>query len=170
MQSIFLAIIVFKGYVDFLSEEYKNTVILENKEERLNNITAESMNRVTRSQTKTPKIQLSLKEFVNPGKSLSVGKCDRIENGFVAFKATTNQGSSGGPLFDDKGKLLGIIFGNLQDVEYPERIDNSKIDETFDIGYPDEVMVEGSRNYNLAIAMNHSGLQEYLGLLNQDMV
>ena len=120
--------------MDLLDQEYKKTIILENEDEQAQ---------------KDYNLQIKFNHFLYDGKSLSAKKCDKVENGFAVYRAATSQGSSGGPLFDERGKLLGIAFGNLHDIE-------KVLKKRICIIYPAENLVQGSRNYNLAIAMDHS--------------
>ena len=147
-----------EGIVDLLDQEYKKTIILENEKDE--------------QAQGNYDLQIKFYNFLYDGKSLSAGKCDKVENGFVVYRATTSEGSSGGPLFDEKGKLLGIAFGNLYDIESEQKKGGNVLDyeECFDIRYPGENLVQGSRNYNLAIAMDHPGLSGYLSLLDPEIV
>lgn len=142
------------GFVNFLDEEYKKTVILDEKIEG-------------ETQKEKVKLTVELSNFINPNKSISTGKCKKIENGFLAFKASTSEGSSGGPVFDSNGQLIGISFGNVLDVDEGEddeddQLMGSRMAEYFDIKYPDEQFIEESRNYNLAVSIDHPGLVSFL--------
>jgi len=140
------------GAVNFTDTEYEKTVIIEKKRGRKGK--------------NQPKAQIvrPLAEFLNSGKSISTGKCLNAEGNFVIYKASTSAGSSGGPLFDKHGKLIGISFGNFGDIESKEEIpDNPGKLECFDISVPSEEINQASRNYNLGTAIQHSGLLRYLG-------
>ena len=140
------------GKVNFGDNEYQQTVVMSEENEtfkRKRAVTAET----------------SLINFVNRGKSLSRGECLSSQEPFIHYKATSTEGSSGGPVFrDDDERLIGIAFGNLMDKELEEErapVGLENADEWFDIHVAEELK-EGSRNYNLAIAINHPGFLDYL--------
>ena len=156
--------------VNLLDPEYQMTIILKQEEQKeKENEKPVGKEKKVKKEEET-KMEIKLQEFFYDGKSLSAGKCDNIQNGFVIYKASASGGSSGGPLFDQDGKLLGIVFGNLNDKETNEDFQTSTKDECFDIECPDEEIENGSRNYNLATSMKHEGLSEYLIRLEEEQV
>ncbi len=76
------------GVINFLSEEYKKTVIIEE---------AKNEDPKPKMQGKRdPTIEVSLKTFINYGKSVSTGKCMNMTNYLILYKASKSDGSSGG--------------------------------------------------------------------------
>lgn len=134
--------------VNFGDQEYMKTIAVEQESEASNS---------------KGEIQVKIDNFLHDGASVSCGKYLKMENGFLLYKACSSSGSSGGPVFDEKGRLLGINFGNFQDIEEPDPVLKDNGDPViFDISDPNEILTAGSRNYNLAIAVNHNGLLQYL--------
>ena len=149
--------------VDFLTDEYQKTLIVDfgdEKEGAQENTNKELIKSVTARLTK----------FLNPGKSLSMGKCDKFEQGFLLYKASTSEGSNGGPVFNSSGQLVGISFGNFQDIESAYMQKALPWDECYDIKVPSEVLVDESRNYNLAIALNHPAIISYFETRNKNLM
>ncbi len=91
--------------INLLSGKYKKTVIIEE---------AKNEDPKPKMQGKIePTIEIPLETFINHGKSVSKGKCINMTNYIFLYKASKSDGSSGGPIFDSEGRLLGINFGNI---------------------------------------------------------
>jgi len=149
------------GYVNFSDIEYQKTFQVESKQKKVKYVEdPDNLSDLKESSG----IFTYLSHFVNMKKSVSLGVCEQHGDEFLLFKATSTQGSSGGPVLDENGRLVGIAFGNLNDHESqedPTPLD-FKEDESFEIRVPDEDFQDESRNYNLAISVTHSGIQDYL--------
>jgi len=127
--------------VDFAEPEYRETLKVENV---------------------CSGIKVPIQNFLNTGLSASCGKFIKMERGFLLYKGSSSEGSNGGPVVNNQKKLLGVSVGNFEDIEKAEKVKPSKDLVKFDIAALKEKIKKASRNYNIAIAINHPGLQNYL--------
>ena len=104
-------------------------------------------------------------DFFAETKSISPIDVNFSDNSFLLFQSNTGEGSSGGPIINKNGELLGLNLGNYCDIEEEETLPFADDLFSFDI----KLMIENKSNYdtkkpknfNIGIAIIHPLIQKY---------
>jgi len=104
--------------------------------------------------------------FLHGNKSISPIEIVFTDESFIFFQSNTGQGSSGDPIINKNGELIGLNIGNYCDREEKESITYEKDDlARFDI----EVSIENTasfdtkkaKNFNIGIRIQHPIIVSY---------
>lgn len=108
---------------------------------------------------------LEISHFIHRNKSLSPFIMEQDSMAIILFKSNTNVGSSGGPLLNNEGELIGFNTGNYYDLESEESIENSDELESFDIENnlekKENLRNPNTKNFNIGLSVFHPSIQKY---------
>ena len=106
-------------------------------------------------------ISIPYQHLVYNGKSLSAGLFKKGGFGILAYKASTTENSSGGPILNSNGDIIGLAFGNYEDIEIKEEEPKEDL-IIHDITLPgNDKSYYRTKNCNLGIAIDHEFLISY---------
>ncbi|EAS03376.3 hypothetical protein TTHERM_00730250 (macronuclear) [Tetrahymena thermophila SB210] len=108
---------------------------------------------------------IEVNKLINPHKSLQVGQYAKSNNYILTFEASTTQGSSGSPVLDINGNLIGINTGYFDDITGYEDTQETQTYQSI-INFDRNVKENQSnyhkiKNYNCGIDTNHIIFQAF---------
>ncbi|KAL4477787.1 hypothetical protein ABPG72_018961 [Tetrahymena utriculariae] len=108
---------------------------------------------------------IEVNKLINPHKSLQVGQYTKTNNYILTFEASTTQGSSGSPVLDLNGNLIGINTGYFDDITGYEDTQETQTYQSI-INFDRNVKENQSnyhkiKNYNCGIDINHIIFQAF---------
>eukprot|EP01119_Soliformovum_irregulare_P010565 TRINITY_DN2609_c0_g1_i13.p1 TRINITY_DN2609_c0_g1~~TRINITY_DN2609_c0_g1_i13.p1 ORF type:complete len:313 (+),score=68.92 TRINITY_DN2609_c0_g1_i13:647-1585(+) len=109
-----------------------------------------------------------MSDVVNAGRSVSLGKVVKSNNGIACIMSSTATGCSGGPQMTLNGQIFGIASACFYDVPDPAAspapwtIQQETDITRCNITLPKALEVESSKNYNVVLCFSHSNIQQML--------
>lgn len=107
---------------------------------------------------------VKISDILHPDKSLSVGNILSSNDGIIDFESTATEGSSGSPLLNSNGEVIGILMGNFNDNESIGECKEKRDIFSFDLLNRKERKSNFFclKNTNLATNINHPGIYKML--------
>ncbi|KAL4432071.1 hypothetical protein ABPG74_014325 [Tetrahymena malaccensis] len=108
---------------------------------------------------------IEVNKLINPHKSLQIGQYAKTNHYILTFEASTTQGSSGSPVLDLNGNLIGINTGYFDDITEYEDTQETQTYQNI-INFDRNVKENQSnyhkiKNYNCGIDINHIIFQAF---------